>query len=75
MEAIAQPTVVRVLCGINPSDDTYYRLTFYDTGTVRIERPYSLCDTHQPVETIEEAAERHKWLVWDIEEHQTEQWV
>ncbi|GAA4395951.1 hypothetical protein GCM10023187_03490 [Nibrella viscosa] len=75
MEAIADPTIVRVLCGINSADDIYYRLTFFDTGTVRIERPFSMVDTQQEIETIEEAAERHKWLVWDLEEHQTEQWV
>lgn len=75
MEASGQHIVVRILCGISSEDKTYHRLTFFDSGTLRIESPYSQLDTHREVQPVEEIARLHKWLVWDLEEHQTEQWV
>ncbi|GAA4469679.1 hypothetical protein GCM10023189_57090 [Nibrella saemangeumensis] len=75
MEALTQSTVVRILCGISSEDNTYHRLTFFDSGAVRIERPYCLLDSHREVQPLEDTARRYKWLVWDLEEHQTEQWV
>ncbi|GAA4395023.1 hypothetical protein GCM10023187_01470 [Nibrella viscosa] len=75
MEARPQTAVVRMLCGINSADYTYHRLTFFESGRVRIESPYSQIDTHQEVPIVEDSARLHKWLIWDLEEHQTEQWV